>query len=71
MIMLVDMCGDLPEDFQGMHDHRKCYNRPLMMKRSEMGKVYVVSKKKERGPTRAPAKAGLLSQDQRGQSYQG
>jgi hypothetical protein len=48
-IMLVVMCGDLPEDFQDMCDRRKCYNRPLMMKRSEMGKsVYVESKRKGR-----------------------
>jgi hypothetical protein len=65
------MYGDLPEDFQGMHDRRKCYNRPLSMKRSEMGYLCRVQEEKSEGPTRAPAKAGLFSQDQREQSYQG
>jgi hypothetical protein len=69
--MLVDMYGDLPEDFRNMCDRRKSYNRPLDMKRSEMGYMMVESKKKRGGPTRAPTKAGLISQDQRGQSYQG
>jgi hypothetical protein len=35
--MLGDMCGDLPEDFRNMCDRRESYNRPLKMKRSEMG----------------------------------
>jgi hypothetical protein len=37
VVVLVDMCGDLPEDFQDMRDRRECYNRPVIMKRSEMG----------------------------------
>jgi hypothetical protein len=71
VIVLVGMCGDLPEDFQDMCDRQKSYNRPLITKRSEMGKSVRRVQKKKGGPTRAPMKAGLLSQDQKGQSYQG
>jgi hypothetical protein len=46
--MLVGMCGDLPEDFRSMHDRRKSYNRPIMMKRSEMGVRDVETEKKKR-----------------------
>jgi hypothetical protein len=42
--MLVVMYGDLPEDFRDMRDRRESYNRPLDMKRSEMGYVIVESK---------------------------
>jgi hypothetical protein len=35
------------------------------------GKIVRRVQKKRGGPTRVPAKAGLLSQDQKGQSYQG
>jgi hypothetical protein len=70
-IVLVDMCGDLPEDFQDMRDRQKCYNRPLMKKRNEMGKSVCRVQKERGGPTRAPVRAGLLSQGQKGQSYQG
>jgi hypothetical protein len=42
-----------------MRDRRKSYNRPLIMKRSEMGYIYVESSKRKGGPTRAPAKAGF------------
>jgi hypothetical protein len=37
--VLDDMYGDLPEGFRSMCDHRKSYNRPLSMKRSEMGVI--------------------------------
>jgi hypothetical protein len=70
--MLGDMYGDLPEDFRNMHDRRKSYNRPLNMKRSKMG-IRDVEPKKKKGLDLpgSPAKAGLFSQDQKGQSFQG
>jgi hypothetical protein len=70
--MLVGMCGDLPEDFRNMCDRRKDYNRPLKMKRNEMG-VGVVESKEKKGedlPGRR-RRRGMFSQDQRGQSFQG
>jgi hypothetical protein len=54
-----------------MHDRRESYNRPLNKKRSEIDSLVVESEKEEEGPTRAPVKAGLLSQGQKGQSYEG
>jgi hypothetical protein len=46
--MLVDMYGDLPEDFRNMRDCQNSYNRPLDMRRSEMGICMVKSRKKRR-----------------------
>jgi hypothetical protein len=69
--MLVVMYGDLPEDFRDMCDRRKSYNHPLDMKRSEMGEIVCRVQREKEGPTRAPAKAGLFSQDQKGEGCQG
>jgi hypothetical protein len=46
--MVVNMCGDLPEDFRNMRDRRESYNRPVRMERNEMGVCNVESEKKER-----------------------
>jgi hypothetical protein len=40
------MYGDLPEDFRCMRDRRENYNRPIKMRRNEMGIRVVMSRKK-------------------------
>jgi hypothetical protein len=68
--MLVDMCGDLPEGFRNMRDRRESYNRPVMMKRNEMGICNVESKngRRERTYMGTDNRWGLFSQGQKGQS---
>jgi hypothetical protein len=70
--VLVCMYGDLPEDFRNMRDRRKSYNRPIKMRRSEMGIRSVESKKEEREDLQGHRlRWGLFSQDRKGQSCQG
>jgi hypothetical protein len=71
-IVLVGMCGDLAEDFRNMCDRRKNYNRPLEMRRSEMG-VRVVGSRKEKSEDLPGHQRGwgMFSQGQKEQSDQG
>jgi hypothetical protein len=70
--VLVGMYGDLPEDFRSMRDRQESYNRPLMMKRNEMGVCSVESEKRRREDLRGHRlRWGLFSQGQKGQSCEG
>jgi hypothetical protein len=71
-IMLGYMCGDLPEDFQDMHDRQKYYNCPLVMRRSEMGYVCIESRKEEKEdlPGRQQ-RQGCLARIKRGRAFKG
>jgi hypothetical protein len=69
--MLVNMYGDLPEDFRNMRDRREGYNRPLRLKRSEMGIRDVESEKEKVGPTGAPTKAGFDQPGSKGAELSG